>query len=140
MAQLSTAGFRSVIPQVIDELDDYAYRVCEFVLAGIESHAAAAAPIGPTGVLANSQDHETRRIPNGAEGEARSGAEYSAYVNYGTGARGASSNVPGRTEEISYSAGWPGMAARPFFSQAVVDGTAEWDKAWRALEAALPRL
>ena len=131
---------RSVIPDVVDELEASAYSIVDWTLTGIESNAAAAAPIGPTGVLAGSQSHESRRVPGGAEGVARSGAYYSAYVNYGTGAAGASSNVPGRTEEITYSAGWKGMAARPFFSQAVEDGRDEWDRAWRALESRLPRL
>lgn len=131
---------RSVIPDVIDELEKTAYEIVEWTLTGIESRAAAAAPIGPTGVLANSQAHETHRIRGGAEGTATSGAAYSAYVNYGTGARGASSDVPGRTPEIQYSSGWIGMSARPFFSQSVEDGRDEWDRVWRALEGRLPRL
>lgn len=131
---------RSVIPDVVTELEDAAYDIVEWTLTGIESRAAADAPIGPTGVLAGSQSHESRRFSGGAEGVARSGAAYSAYVNYGTGQRGASSDVPGRTEEIRYSAGWMGMTARPFFSQSVEDGRDEWDRVWRALEGRLPRL
>lgn len=131
---------RSVIPDVVRDLDKAAYDIVEWTLTGIEGRAAADAPIGPTGILAGSQTHDSRRIHDGAEGEARSGAAYSAYVNYGTGARGAASDVPGRTEEIRYSAGWVGMAARPFFSQSVEDGRVEWDRAWRALETRLSRL
>jgi hypothetical protein len=131
---------RSVIPDVVTELGDAAYDIVEWTLTGIESRAAADAPIGPTGVLAGSQSHESRRFAGGAEGVARSGAAYSAYVNYGTGQRGASSDVPGRTEEIRYSAGWMGVSARPFFSQSVEDGRVEWDRVWRALEGRLPRL
>lgn len=131
---------RSVIPDVVIDLEDAAFDIVEWTLTGIEGRAAAAAPIGPTGVLAGSQTHESSRFRGGAEGVARSGAAYSAYVNYGTGQRGASSNVPGRTEEITYTAGWMGMTARPFFSQSVEDGRVEWDRAWRALEGRLSRL
>lgn len=133
-------ALRSVIPDVIDDLEDAAYTIVEWTLAGIEGNAAAAAPIGPTGVLAGSQTHESSRFSGGAEGTASSGAAYSAYVNYGTGQRGASSDVPGRTNEIVYSAGWIGMSARPFFSQAVIDGEDDWNRAWQALEGRLSRL
>lgn len=136
----SGTGWRSVIPDVIDELELAAYELVEFVVTGVESNARAGAPIGPTGNLANSQTSETQRIPGGADGVARSGAEYSAYVNYGTGARGAASNVPGRGEEIRYSAGWQGMAARPYMSEAAEIAREEWEKGWRALEGRLPRL
>lgn len=137
---MATPGLRSVIPQVATKLGDVAYEIVEFTLVGIEAKAAAGAPIGPTGLLAGSQTHESRRTADGAEGEARSGAAYSAYVNFGTGGRGARSNVPGRTSEVTYTAGWIGMSARPFFSQAVEDGRDEWDRAWRGVEARLPRL
>jgi len=140
MATYAGGAVRSVIPDVIEEIEQAAYDFVEFTLAGIEGNAAAAAPIGPTGVLAGSQTHESRRVSGGAEGEARSGAAYSAYVNYGTGAAGAGSDIPGGAEEIQYTAGWAGMAARPFFSQAVEDGRVEWDAAWRGLERRLPRL
>lgn len=136
----ANGALRSVIPDLVDELGIASYEIVEFTLAGIESHAAASAPIGPTGVLANSQTHESRTIPGGAEGEATSGAGYSAYVNFGTGSAGAGSNVPNRPEEIVYSAGWKGMSARPYFSQAAVDGEVEWNRAWGALESRLPRL
>ena len=140
MAGKFGSALRSVIPDVIEELDRAAFDIVEWTLTGIEGRAAAGAPIGPTGVLAGSQTHESRRTAEGAEGVASSGAAYSAYVNYGTGQKGASSDVPGRTDEIRYSAGWMGMSARPFFSQAVEDGRSEWDTAWRALEGRLPRL
>lgn len=136
----ANGALRSVIPELADDLETISHEIVEFVLVGIESQASAAAPIGPTGVLANSQTHESRRIPGGAEGEATSGADYSAYVNFGTGERGASSNVPNRPEEISYTAGWKGMSARPYFSQAAISGEEEWNRAWGAIESRLPRL
>lgn len=134
------SSLRSVIPNVVQDLEDAAYEIVEWTLTGIEGNAAAAAPIGPTGVLANSQTHESSRFRGGAEGTASSGAAYSAYVNYGTGQRGAASDVPGRTDEIAYSAGWIGMPARPFFSQAVIDAEEDWNRAWMALEGRLSRL
>lgn len=136
----ANGALRSVIPEVADELAIAAGEIVEFVLVGIESQASAAAPIGPSGFLANSQSHESRRIPGGAEGEAVSGEDYSAYVNFGTGAAGASSSIPKRPEEIQYTAGWKGMSARPYFSQAALDGEDEWNRAWGALESRLPRL
>jgi len=135
-----TTRSRSVIPQDQRELREIAYDVVEFVLAGWEGNASATAPIGETGNLAASIDHDTRRIPDGAEGEGRAGAEYAGYVNYGTGRAGAGSSVPNRGPEIGYSAGWAGMPAQPFASQAAVTAEKEWDAAWRKIERRLPRL
>lgn len=134
------SSLRSVIPDVARELEEIAVDLVEWTLQGVESNAAAGAPIGPTSNLANSQRHDVRRVSGGAEGEAVSGAEYSAYVNYGTGSRGAGSNVPGRTPEIRYSAGWMGMAARPFFSEAAEVAREEWDAGWKRIDERLPRL
>lgn len=133
--------FRTVIPKVADEIEEYVYELVDWVALGIEGNAATDAPRGPTGKLANSVEKKPTTMRGGlVEGEVVSSAEYSAYVDMGTGQRGAASDVPGRTEEVRYSAGWQGMAARPFFSSAVENGRVELDRGMRKLEGELPRL
>jgi hypothetical protein len=79
-------------------------------------------------------------IPQDADEIERFFFEYAAYVNYGTGQAGAASSVPGRAEEISYSSGWRGMAARPFMSQAAEDGRIDLERGSTKLEGDLPKL
>lgn len=136
-----SAAFRSVIPQVADEIEEYCYELLDWVATGIEGNAATDAPRGETGKLANGIEKKPTKISQGVvEAEVVSSAEYSAYVDMGTGAKGASSVVPGRTDDVRYTAGWAGMAARPFFSGAVENGRVELDKGMRKLEGELPRL
>lgn len=132
-------AIRSVIPEVNAELERIAVEAVRFVVTGVEANAKTEAPID-TGNLANSQSHSLRLFPGGAEGVAASGAEYSAYVNYGTGARGAASNVPGRGSDVRYSAGWTGMAAQPYFSGAAEQARIEWERIWQGLGPTIPRI
>ena len=132
-------GLRSVIPEVAAELGQQAGDIVEFVIQGVESNARAAAPIR-TGLLANANDSETSRFEGGAEGQAYNNVEYAAYVNFGTGARGAGSNVPNRPDEVRYTAGWTGMPAQPFMSEAAEIARDEWTRGWADLEARLPHL
>lgn len=133
--------FRSVIPKDADEIEQFFFELVDWVATGIEGNAAAEAPIGPTGKLANSIEKKpTVKRGSIMEGEVVASAEYAAYVNYGTGQAGAGSSVPGRTDEIRYSAGWKGMAARPFMSQAAETGRTELINGSHRLEGDLPRL
>jgi hypothetical protein len=133
--------FRTVIPQDADEIERFFFELVEWVATGIEANAATDAPIGPTGKLANSIEKlPTRQMGSVIEGEVVATAEYAAYVNYGTGQAGAASSVPGRAEEISYSSGWRGMAARPFMSQAAEDGRIDLERGSTKLEGDLPKL
>lgn len=137
----SSSSFRTVIPKVADKIEDYVFELVDWVAVGIEGNAATDAPRGPTGKLANSVEKKPTTMQQGiVEGEVVASAEYAAYVNYGTGQKGAASDVPGRTEEVRYSAGWQGMAARPFFSSAVENGRIELERGMRKLEGELPRL
>ena len=78
--------FRTVIPQDADEIERFFFELVEWVAVGIEGNAAADAPIGPTGKLANSIEKlPTRQMGSVIEGEVVATAEYAAYVNYGTG-------------------------------------------------------
>lgn len=134
-------SFRSVIPQAADKIEQEVFELVDWVAVGIEGNAATDAPIGPTGKLAGSVEKKPTTRANGVvEGEVVASAEYAAYVNYGTGAAGASSAVPGRTEEIRYTSGWKGMAARPFFSSAVENGRNELVRGMHRIEGELPRL
>lgn len=94
----------------------------------IHSEAAANAPIGPTGMLANGNQMELESIGDGYRGEVWNTMDYASYVNYGTGSRGQGSNVPDRPPEITYSGGWLGMPARPFMSQAAADAKPRFDR------------
>lgn len=136
-----TGSFRSVIPQAAEKIEQEVYELVDWVAVGIEGNAATDAPRGPTGNLASGVEKKaTTRRGGIVEGEVVSKAEYSAYVDMGTGQAGAASQVPGRSEDVRYSAGWKGMAARPFFSSAVENGRVELDRGMRRIEGELPRL
>jgi len=54
----------------------------------------------------------------GTSGEVGTNVEYSVFVEYGTGQRGAESEFEGKPDGITYSAGWAGMSARPYLTPA----------------------
>lgn len=113
------------------KIDQNAERIVRETCLYIEGAAKSAAPIGPTGQLAGSIQSDVARYDQGWLGVVSDPVEYAAYVNYGTGSRGASSAVPERPEEIAYTGGWLGMEARPFMSQAGADGRARFEAAMK---------
>ena len=122
-------------PTMGDKLLKTAHMLVLEAVQNIESRAKQDVPIGPTGNLGNSIAASGVSVTAGkVEAEVNVSMEYAAYVNYGTGARGSSSTVPGRGPEIAYSGGWIGMTARPFLSQAAEVVGKEFMAAWQKLE------
>jgi HK97 gp10 family phage protein len=74
----------------------------------------------PTNRLKNSiQAAVTTNMANRqVEGIVSTDVEYAAYVEYGTGRRGAASDVE-RPESIAYKADWAGMEAMPYLYPAL---------------------
>lgn len=114
-------------PALAGKLYDGAGQVVRETMLFIEGQAKSDAPID-TGYMANSIQSEYSEPGTGPRGEVFAGAEYAAYVNYGTGSRGQSSAVPDRSPEITYTGSWLGMPARPFMSQAAADARPRFEQ------------
>ena len=112
------------------KLDQQAGEIVKETCLFIEGQAKRDAPID-TGALANSIMQDVARYDQGWVGVVSATSDHAAFVNYGTGSRGASSSVPERPAEISYTNSWLGMVARPFMSQAGVDGKARFESAMK---------
>lgn len=124
---------RNDLPRIAGEVDRDAEAAVRETTTFIHSEMAANAPIGPTGNLAGGNDMEVTRTADGWKGEVWNVMDYASYVNYGTGSRGASSPVPDRPAEITYTGSWLGMPARPFASQAAADAKPRFDQALRRI-------
>ncbi len=83
----------------------------------IQKNAKLLAPVGETGNLRNSIKTKSETTTNGAEAQVYTNTEYAPYVEFGTGQRGAESNID-RPEGIHYKADWKGQVAQPFLSPA----------------------
>lgn len=83
----------------------------------VQKNAKYLAPTGETGELRNSIK-ETGEI-NGDEVNCKvyTNCEHAVYNEFGTGQRGAESNIE-RPDGIAYKADWKGMAAQPFMTPA----------------------
>lgn len=116
-------------PKIAGHMDDNARDLVRETMLYIEGAAKSAAPVR-TGVLAGGiQTQGPERTATGWVGYVLDPVEYAAYVNYGTGSRGQSSDVPDRPPEIAYTGSWLGMTARPFMSQAAHDGREKFESA-----------
>lgn len=112
---------RNDLPKIAGQVDERAQQLVRETVLFIEGASKSAAPIGETGALAGGIQSDIERTAEGWRGTVFDAVDYAAYVNYGTGSRGASSNVPDRPAEIAYTGSWLGMPARPFMSQAAAD-------------------
>lgn len=136
MASIRLVVQANRIPAFSAALQEQAVEVVANVTVGIQAQAAMNAPIR-TGQLARSIRANVRQTGNGATGEVTVGAEYGAYVEFGTGQRGAGSSFPGKPTDVRYTPGWPGMSARPFLTPAVEAMRDEWEQEWGTLRRAL---
>lgn len=82
----------------------------------VQRNAKLLAPVD-TGHLRNSIKTNSKTTEDGAESQVFTNCEYGAYPEFGTGQRGAASNID-RPEGISYNAEWKGMPAQPFMTPA----------------------
>lgn len=82
----------------------------------IQKNAKLLAPV-KTGHLRNSIKTKSEITEDGAEAQVYTNCEYAAYTEFGTGQRGAESNID-RPEGVSYKADWKGMPAQPYMTPA----------------------
>lgn len=110
---------RSDLGQFIPVVISPAVRMgVEEVTQLIEDRAKEMCPVD-TGALQASIRSEIRETGATIVGEVAPHTDYAAFVEYGTGQRGAASPGAG---EGPYSATWPGMAAQPFMRPALEEG------------------
>ena len=83
----------------------------------IQKNAKLLCPVGETGHLRNSIKTKGQIKQDGAETQVYTNLEYAPYVEFGTGQRGAESNVD-RPDGIAYKADWKGQAAQPYMTPA----------------------
>lgn len=87
----------------------------EDVAAMIQDRARELCPVD-TGVLRDSiQPDEVEELDKTIRGRVGPHTDYAAYVEFGTGIRGAESDGAG---DGPYSSTWPGMAAQPYMRPA----------------------
>lgn len=80
----------------------------------IEADARLLAPVD-SGELRRKIHATAPRIKDDAvEASVVAGAEHSVYVEYGTGIRGADSNLPAGMPPATYSTDWNGQVAQPY--------------------------
>lgn len=83
-------------------------------MTAIEGDAKDLCP-APTGELRDSIHSETQITEKGVKGTCGTNKEYAAYVEYGTGQRGAESPSPPKAPiGDGYREDWAGMSARPY--------------------------
>lgn len=82
----------------------------------IQKNAKLLCPVD-TGQLRSSIKTKSEETQDGAKAEVYTNVEYAAYVEFGTGIRGASSNID-RPEGVSYNSQWKGQKAQPYMSPA----------------------
>lgn len=86
----------------------------------IEKTAKLYCPVD-TGTLQDSIKSEVVQTGSTVKGTVSTDVSYAAFVEFGTGQRGAASPGAG---EGPYNENWPGMAAQPFFRPAVDESRA----------------
>lgn len=105
------------IPEIIAESEVRASlavsRTCMEIEAGAKRNLIANGSVVTGNLVSSIESHVV-----GASGEVATGVEYSIFVEYGTGQRGAASEFEGKPNGITYSAGWAGMSARPYLTPA----------------------
>jgi hypothetical protein len=109
---------RSRIPEICADAETRGHLIVEKTTLDIEASAKArlyAWPAIDTSALVNSGEHEV----DGFEGEVGFGSGHGAFVEFGTGERGAASDFLGKPDDIAYSPGWKGMAAQPYLIPSV---------------------
>ena len=85
----------------------------------IQKNAKLLAPVAEVngGYLRNSIKTKSETTTDGVKAEVYTNTEYAPYVEFGTGQRGAESNID-RPEGVSYKANWKGQAAQPYMTPA----------------------
>lgn len=82
----------------------------------VQKNAKLLAPV-KTGHLRNSIKTKSEITEDGAKAQVYTNCEYAIYTEFGTGQRGAESDIE-RPEGVSYKADWKGMPAQPYMTPA----------------------
>lgn len=93
--------------------DDCMYRGIGKSMTVIEGDAKDLCPVDK-GELRDSIHSDTKKVPQGVKGTCGTNKEYAAYVEYGTGQRGAQSPSPPKGPINGYREDWAGMSAQPY--------------------------
>lgn len=120
MARTSVVVEKNDFPKIAHGLPQVAYEAVSETVAKIEQQYRATVHVD-LGQLLNSIESAQERTAVGAEGAVGATAEHAPYEEFGTGARGSSSNFAGKPEGISYTAGWTGREAHPALTPAVME-------------------
>lgn len=111
------AVLESRIPEMIGAAEVKAElavsRTCMEIEADAKRNLVANGSVVTGNLVSSIESHVT-----GTSGEVGTSVEYSVFVEYGTGQRGAESEFEGKTDGITYSSGWAGMSARPYLTPA----------------------
>lgn len=111
------AVLESRIPEIIGAAEVKAElavsRTCMEIEADAKRNLVANGSVETGNLVSSIEAHVT-----GTSGEVGTSVEYSVFVEYGTGQRGAESEFEGKPDDITYSAGWAGMSARPYLTPA----------------------
>lgn len=83
----------------------------------IQTNAKMLCTTGKTGQLKNSIKTKSEITQQGAKAQVFTNLEYGPYVEFGTGQRGAASNIE-RPDGIAYKADWNGQTAQPYLTPA----------------------
>lgn len=125
----------SKLPTIMASLPDALRLLVQRQTLEMHRLARQMAPVD-TGNLRNSGKDFITWGTAGGSGTVSFNAEYAAYVNFGTGQRGAASAVPERPAEVRYGQ-TVGMVARPYLSLAAVQSVAELQRLLTRLEGYL---
>jgi hypothetical protein len=123
-----TVVLTSRIPEMCAAAEERGHMIVEKATLDIEAAAKArlvAWPAVDTGALLNSGE----AFVDGYEGEVGFGSGHAVYVEFGTGARGAASDFPGKPDDIKYSPDWKGMAAQPYLIPSVEEARGPFEVA-----------
>lgn len=128
------------LAQAGEEIQDAARAVVTKAALDIQGQAVAKAPVSRSGGLLKSSVQAIVPDSWGPEiaGGVGSNVEYAAYVELGTGARGAGSSYP-YPRTARYTMSWPGMTARAFIANAAKRVEPSFVGAMSKLGSRLPR-
>ncbi len=111
------------LEEILTSLSSFGANINESARKGLErgakkiqKNAKLLTPVD-TGHLRNSIKTSSEIIADGVKAQVFTNTEYAPYVEFGTGQKGAESNID-RPDGISYKRDWKGQKAQPYLSPA----------------------
>ncbi len=125
---VDTSGFKTFTAQFREQADEIVQKTAQDIAAQAQTNAPVV-----TGYLKNSiRPHKIKPL----QARVEVGAEYGVYVEFGTGQRGAASNIL-RPPGITYSTNRVGRRAKPYLIPALEAARAPFVAAFKQLLARL---